>query len=464
MKKFFFLLIVYFFALFTIQGQIVEKNIRDIKLSLDIEYKQLYQVSLTPIIPLVDHEVGDYRPPDTNDYYSPFQHNALYFSIGTRLTYKGKYSLYFRSYFEQPNWSFGHQSTWLGRVFPVFLLSMSDSIYFKKRSVFWSFNMGDLYSISESRFGLRAYNIDVQGVNASLNYQNYFTSILYVADMSQSIGLRMDEYFRVKLGRRFKLLDDKNWQYIDYSITSDLSKNVFNGDTVNNVKYLFSLGFDVDMHISDEFNISFIGDYMINPVMISSNEVSNAALLVKMNYTKNFNKSSFQLNPSFRFYGINYRALNYENSYFGDKYRYRRENHPYSDGFFYYPYKNYFRPVSQFALYSEYQNVKDVYSLELSSEWDWNISGKIHSLVNVELISIFRDSQQHGNNYTYMFYKYYLYFEMFKSFKLGIYISNKQMNRDVQYQTFYQMKYPFFGFHFSYNGAFDIKSTKLLDQ
>jgi len=451
------LLLFYFSSFSQVKKQALND---DLKLSLDIEYKQLYQVSFTPITPLLDHEVGDYRPSDTNDYYSPFQHNALYFSVGTHLTYKDKYSLYFRSYFEQSNWSFGNHNSWIGRVFPVFLLSMSDSIFLKKGSGLWTFDMGDLYNSNESSFGLRAYNIDIQGVNASLHFQDYYTSVLYVADMAQSIGLRMDEYLRVKLGRRLKMSKDRKWQYVDYSITSDFSRNVINRVVANNFKYIVSLGFDIDMRIREEINVSVIGDYMINPVQISSNEISNSALLVKASYTKSYSKSSLEIQPSFRFYGINYRALNYENSYFDYKYRYRYERNPYSDGSFYYPYKNYFRPVSQYALYSEYQNVMDVYSLELFSEWDWNMSGKLHSLINIELLSIFRDSQLYGKNYTYFFYKYYLYFELFKSFKLGLYVSNKQMNRDVQYQTFYQMKYPFFGFHFTYDGAFDIKAVK----
>jgi len=441
-------------------SQMIVAQSKDLDFNLNYEYKQLYQVSLTPITPLLDHEVGDYRPYDTNDYYSPFQHNALYFSIGMHLTYKDKYSLSFRSYWDQSNWSFGNHNSWIGRVFPVFLLSMSDSIFLKKGSVFWTFDMGDLYNSNESSFGLRAYNIDIQGVNASLHFQDYYTSILYVADMVQSIGLRMDEYLRVKLGRRFKMSDNRKWQYVDYSITSDFSRNLVNRDVESNYKYLVSLGFDVELRIRDEISVSVIGDYLINPMRISLNEVSNSALLVKANYAKRYKKSILQIQPAFRFYGINYRALNYENSYFGYNYRYRNEKNPYLDGAFYYPYKNYFRPVSQYALYSEYQNVMDISSLELFTEWDWNVSGKLHSLINFELLSIFRDSQQYGKNYTYLFYKYYLYFELFKSFKLGVYVSNKQMNRDVHYQTFYQMKYPFFGFHFTYDGAFDIKTSK----
>lgn len=218
-----------------------------------------------------------------------------------------------------------------------------------------------------------------------------------------------------------------------------------------------TLGFVVNHYFSDKLGLFVIGDYFLNAPTIINTKYSNGALLIKANYETNSLNSKLLISPRFRFYGINYRYLNYQSKFYNYTYRYRNDRSPIYPGEIRYPLKNYFRPVSQFAFYSEYQNVYDIFSLELYLDWDYKIHNKLHHRLNTEIISVHRMTSKYGNYYTYLYYTSYLYYNIFKGFNAGLYISNKQINRDVQYQTFYQMKYPFFGFHFTYDGSFRLK-------
>jgi len=203
--------------------------------------------------------------------------------------------------------------------------------------------------------------------------------------------------------------------------------------------------------LSKDYKWYFITEYKISNSTSNNFQGSNIAFVLAMQYNYKTNAHHITLNPKLRYYGYEFRNLDYNKSY----YLYRNSNPLFDAWHNFYPLKNYYQPVSQYALYAEYYDDYGLYSLELNLNWDWKISRKIGHKLDVEVFQFFRNSTDNGKYYTNVYFSSFLYYKFAESFKGGLYISNKQMNRDVQYQTFYQMQYPFFGFHISYDGAFE---------
>jgi hypothetical protein len=424
----------------------VEK--KNLTLGVDVEYKQLYQSLPEQYIEKqIDPIIDIWRKHDSLQFYTPFMHNALYFGIGLNVSYKDRYRLLFKSYFEQRSWSFGTYRHSGNSFYPRFELVVNDTIFFNKKALPIFFNVGDLYSESEYDFGIRAYNIDAQGIVSSVSYKKVEFKMLYIADMAASVGLNIDEYFRLKL--LYKLRDNHGVSS-EVGVSSDFIQIA---NLPENEK--FSYGVFYRTGVFRNLYFSFISD------IVSTNDISSSdiALSAYLHYNASLGKSIIILQPKFKYYGSSILESHYS-KYLDYPYRYRSSLSSSNQGVFLYPLKNYFRPVSQWALYTEYRGLGDIYSFELLASWEWDIYKSLSHKLDVELINIHRETAVHGNSYTYLFYTSFLYIELFKDFDVGIYISNKQMNLDVQYQTFYQMKYPFFGFHFTYDGAFDIKTAK----
>ena len=444
---------IFVFLLFLISwlnsySQVFHTKSRKVDLTVNTEVKQLYQNRQKNYIAKCVDPINDiWRNHDTLPFYTPFMHNSIYFGVGLGVNYKEKYELHFTSYFEQRSWSFGINNNSLNTVFSRFMLVGNDTITIGDKIIPIYFEVGDLYNEDEFDFGIRAYNIDAQGIVSSVSYKKVEFKMLYIADMAASVGLNIDEYFRLKL--LYKLRDNHGVSS-EVGVSSDFIQIA---NLPENEK--FSYGVFYRTGVFRNLYFSFISD------IVSTNDISSSdiALSAYLHYNASLGKSIIILQPKFKYYGSSILESHYS-KYLDYPYRYRSSLSSSNQGVFLYPLKNYFRPVSQWALYTEYRGLGDIYSFELLASWEWDIYKSLSHKLDVELINIHRETAVHGNSYTYLFYTSFLYIELFKDFDVGIYISNKQMNLDVQYQTFYQMKYPFFGFHFTYDGAFDIKTAK----
>lgn len=144
-------------------------------------------------------------------------HNSLFFGLGSTIIYKDKFSLNFKLYLEQRAWSYGVNNIYLNTTFPYFNFMAKDSALIFKKKFKYNFKMGDLYDVDEANYGLRAYNIDIQGISAKADMKNLSASFIYAADMGIGIGLNTDEYFRFIFERK---LNNKK-KYSSIGITTD---------------------------------------------------------------------------------------------------------------------------------------------------------------------------------------------------------------------------------------------------
>ena len=422
----------------------------DFKVLFGLEYKLLYQNSFQEINKRVDPVIKKVRPADTLSYFSPFNHAAVYVAPAIGLVYKDKYKLIFSGFFEQRAWSYGWNNKFFNNAYSKINLNVVDTIRLFDKNIRYYFDMGDLYNNNEFEFGLRAYNLNVQGVNSKICIGGFNLAYLFISDMAESVGLNIKQYSRIRTGHTFKF--DNNNRYLNTSISVDKYKLLKNR-IINDIQNRYSMGIASSLSLNKNMSFNLIIDLLRNENMGRRNSTANIAFLLKARLDFETPKSKWIILPAFRFYGINYISENYESSYFGSEYRYGNNSstHPF------YPLEAYYRPVSQFALYSEYRDISDIFCGELEVKWDYNYFKKLNQRINIELFNIHRLTANYGHMHNYYFYTYYLYVEFFENLNAGIYISNKQYNQDVQYMSFYQMEYPFFGFHFSYTGKFKKK-------
>ncbi len=432
-----------------------ELNFANFSLSADLEFKQLYSSTLSlPPEFRVDPQMQKLRWHDSSKYYSPFMHNAIYFKLGVLLEYKNKYRLSFTPYFEQRGWSVGIINNDNNLLYNFFSIEVQDTIHIKQNDLTVDAKMGNYYEEEERFTGLRAYNIDMQGLYSSLSYKRNRMLFTYAGDLIENIGLLIDEYFyfhylrevngnsNTELGATFNIIRHRPRRFLDHQIYC-------------------SYGLTFHHIFSDNLEINLIADYADRKLPNPQEKYANLGGLLELNYKYNAKRIKLNLSAGYRYFGYNYLKNHYETFFRNDYFRYRSiiygQDFPNDKGPMLYPLKNYFRPVSQFALYSEYQPENNMTGIEFSACWEQQLSKKIGNKADLELLNIHKNIHNYNNYYFYYYYTNFIYYEMFPGFKGGLYVTNKLMNLDVQYQTFYQSRHPFFGFHFTWDGVVKIK-------
>ncbi len=435
------LTVISFFIYLILAAQGSQKK-SDLILIFNFEYKQLYQNTLMNVSKRVDPVVDKDRLHDSLPYYSPFSHNAVFAAPSIGLKYKNRYKIIFSEFIEQRGWSYGWNIRYFNTVYPKIQLTARDTFNIHGNEITYFLDYGDFYTRDEIDFGLRAYNLNVQGLHGVIRVGSYGLYFLNIVDLAETVGLNIKRYNRFKMEKTFYSGQNKN---ITASLSFDKYKVLKN--RMNNVMDdRYSFGLSARYFLKNKMDIVIIGDYLTKANHDKGIPVQNFAIFFKSNFYIKSKNSKWIVSSAVRYYGHNYIKENYEASYSTWNYRYHQR--------IYYPLEAYYNPVSQFAFYTEYHNVSDLFGEEFEMKWDYHIYKKLSQSINIEFFNIYRATSNYGNNFSYFFYSYYLYLKFLHNLNLGIFISNKQYNQDVQYMTFYQMNIPYFGFHISYTGNF----------
>lgn len=421
-------------------------EIDQFSVDLDLKYKQLYLSETSDDYKLrVDPEVSQNRKKDTLAYSSPFQHSALYFKVGFNVAYKNKYKLDFNTFFEQRSWSAGVNNLDRYVVFPQFRFDLTDTITLGQHDLDWMFKLGNIYTDNELTSGLRAYNIDLFGYIAKLKHRKSKLSLFYSGDMYSSIGLLINDYCYLKYSR----LVGENLEFgASFSSASNFRFKP------KESKWYPNYGLYVKKDVSD-IELLIMLEYADKKIdLLTEEKYANLGGFLKILYEDDFHKTNIKAEGNIRYFGANYISGHYG----GSAYLYRSNHSREARGEYLYPLKNYFRPLSQFALYSEYRPTQ-IISYELSLNWKQKLFNKISHDVDLEVLNLNTDGfyDEPNTSFTYYYYTYFLYYNIFPGFKAGFYLTNKLMNVDVLYQTFYQSDKPFIGIHFTWDGKFRLK-------
>ncbi|MFK8101961.1 MAG: hypothetical protein AB8G15_05545 [Saprospiraceae bacterium] len=113
-----------------------------------------------------------------------------------------------------------------------------------------------------------------------------------------------------------------------------------------------------------------------------------------------------------------------------------------------YPLKNFYRPINQWALFTNYQN-RDLLNWELFFNWRKKLYKKIHFTAEVDFNLIY-DLTGSTLDY-YPFYNIGLSANFLDNFVLSITGTNKHMNLDTYFQTSYASKLPLLSYNFKMN-------------
>ncbi len=408
----------------------------DVKIEFDIEGKQLWYFKtinndfhLDPIL----HRHYSYSPAgETSD--NPFLHSAVYGILSSKINYRNKYKLYFNIIGEQRGWSLGTNYTGSNIFIPQFKLIIEDTLKICNQNVSFSGHLGD---IPQARVGngLKFYNVDIQGLSTSFQWKEIYFKFSSISDLQYGYALYIQEAQNYSIGySNIKSSENKG---IDIGV---ILSHIRQGHSIK--KEYVEYGSVLKYQFNDRNNLYVQAGLKNSPYI---NVSDNSAILIGGNIKIIHNKYTLKFNPEFRYYGKKYNESHYNRDqlFRGDPDPVR----PSSIGKYLYPLKDYYYPISQWAIYTEYR-ARYVLGTELRIDLQHNIKNRLKANLNVENLWIVSGFEKISDHFFYCFYTYYIYWELFKNVKLGLYITNKIMNLDLPYKTSYMAKYPFIGVHF----------------
>ena len=361
---------------------------------------------------------------------NPMYHFAIYHGITLHTKINKKYHFETGIFMEERSFSGGSNTVKNWVLFPKIIFTVRDTLnigrqtirFYGKGGDFWAEDMSDI---------IRFYNIDFQAVDARLGYKRFDFGLAVIGDLSRNIGLGLTELYKFYM--QYNGAKIKN--------VSSLSVNelIVRGASGHPEKYDYNIAnyvrYDFDTFTSLETQIDF---------RINKTHSASKALAVKISKKLNAN---FDIHAAVRYFDSEF---NYGYATFGPRFR---------DGGSYvgpqlYPLKNFHRSMNQWALMTNQQGA-DVLNVEICLKAKKNLTSKIslYSNLDLNLVYNFRDR----NAIYYPIYEAGLSYTFFKDFMYSIGITNKQMNLDTYFQTFYLSNKPMI----YYNVAFNLNDIKL---
>jgi hypothetical protein len=101
-----------------------------------------------------------------------------------------------------------------------------------------------------------------------------------------------------------------------------------------------------------------------------------------------------------------------------------------------YPLKYFNRPFMQWAVFTEYQ-WKNIWGINTQSKIIFDLIGKLKGNVDLDLNAIFAENE---NAFIYPFCSFGFNYDLEKDVVIKFLISNKAMNLDIHYPSFYLLK------------------------
>lgn len=283
----------------------------------------------------------------------------------------------------------------------------------------------------DARFmeGLTVYNMDVQGSDFFVRFENIKVSYKTIGDMVAGIGLDIDDghYFIVS-AEDIELLD--GWE-VDWKASNFLYSS---GGSVRNGEYGYTFSLGVK---KDAFKV--YAEYGYRPDEYYKSSWKSAFLGGAEYSAEFFNRLDVDLRAEYRYYGfyfnqgyadydVSYRPADEDASYCGGG----------TIGDYLYPLYMYFRPFSQWAVFTEIQD-KNVFGYVIQAKASWRFWKSFVLSADLDA-NYLRPSNEEG--FWYPFYDVGIGFEPFENCRLLFSRSNKVINLDKHYPTFYLIPDP----------------------
>ncbi|GAA4449947.1 hypothetical protein [Rurimicrobium arvi] len=272
--------------------------------------------------------------------------------------------------------------------------------------------------------GLSIYNIDMQGLQAAVSYKKLHLSATSVTDLQNSIGLNID-------GTRTQTVSLEK-----LSIGTRLNADIRAGHT----KYLGPAYGNSSIDVSAAvYNKIFRAYTQIAYRFNDSFETrDNYALLTGIKTKFTAGRWYVDATAEYRYYGGGYndRFRKEQNTH------YRKTDRPVGSNFTgdqVYPISYNNRPFSQWAVFTEYDQKDWVAGYTAAINTEFSIKKNFKAMVNFDFNWIQAKDEA---LFLYPFYKTGFKLEPVKGTYVSAYVTNRTLNLDKHYTTYYALKYP----------------------
>ncbi len=349
---------------------------------------------------------------------NPIHHFAIYSGLIHDLKINNKYSIQTGIFAEERSHSGGNNTLSNLVFFPKIKIEALDTLQINQTKIcskimggdFWDEDLDDI---------LRLYNIDYQALLASFTVNKWTLSFFTIGDLSKNIGLDLHQLWRTSVSYQ-----ESNFKNVLHFSYNELSTGRFKYHLVESD---FNLSNYTNYEVNEKLEIQTQISLRLNP------ELSNAVALVLKGVYEDTNLS---LTGSIKFF-----QANFNQGYYGRQPSFTNGREYIGEQL--YPLKNFYRPYSQWAVYTHYSN-KDLLAFEFTMDWRKKLSTKFYYFNDLD-INVISDL---GNNETqiFPFYNIGLECEFTKPLIGRISMTNKHMYLRDSYQTFTVSRKPYLSF------------------
>jgi hypothetical protein len=360
---------------------------------------------------------------------NPLLHGALYahFILDAR---SAGFRLYTKVITEHRGTSYGTYATDNIAVMPTLFVSVDTSFAIGGESFGIDIEGGN-YEDHKLHEGLTIYNIDVQSYHMHLNWRNLKLSLDHIGDLVAGIGLNIDDQQDytlslegVPLGGGLRL--DASAGYFEY-----LGGSVgVDGLGMSGMNLSAGLGWNDRIRVYTQLGMRGVEDPAFEGI-------ERCADLVGVTYRdKMAGKLDFDLTGEYRYYG---RYFNAGHSYEGSCFYYRGYE-GYGNcslwntvGSQLYPLHEFFRPFSQWAVYTDYEDL-NVQSFIFRADASYRLPVGFSIICNLDFNYMDVSNEE---AFLYPFYNLGFGWSPVRGTTIALSHTNRAMNLDKHYPTLY---------------------------
>ncbi|MDH5381793.1 MAG: hypothetical protein OEW75_13115 [Cyclobacteriaceae bacterium] len=370
-----------------------------------------------------------YKRSPTGIYYAtdnPLYHGAYFIALKSNLQLTKEVTFNADFYGEHRGFSYGVYNTSNMIVYPRanLVIDKTDTLFSKPINFFVAVGNKTKTRIHE---GLTLYNMDAQGWDIHLQWGKLRVNYYQLSDLKRWVGLNINDSYDATLSLE-ALNINSNWK-------NDVRFGIYNYNSVFFLDGISGLKFSSGFYNKNTRLYFEVSNRSSSTIKSFSDK---SAMILGTRWKKSFKKLSFDNKLEARHYGKFYNQ-GYYNPFIGYRDR-NKGNYANSVGEQLYPLTSTYRPLSQWALFTEYQGI-NVGALTLESDIKYLFRNGVFFRGVIDMNFITPSGE---NNFLYGLYSFDLGWEPIPDNYFALGITNKGMNLDVHYPTFYNFKNPFF--------------------
>lgn len=371
----------------------------------------------------------------TRETDNPLIHGAVSLGLSMNYKYKNSTNLFLDLVSEHRGISYGVFNTKNTIIYPLIYATLLDTIELCKSKFVVDIQIGNL-SKNYLNDKILFYNVNKNGLHADFLYKKAGVSFVYYPDYSRGIGLNVDEY--ASLMPNFHLSKHLSTSFGLLYMKKSRSA------AINNSPWLLKTAMNLD---SEKYSLyaqgilRLTGDkYSYNGIEQMSSIINKFAFVIGANTNLNCGIISSNNSIDFRFYG---KVFNIDHIDRLVSYRDTSLNTLFANtiGDNLYPLEYYNSGFNQWAISTEYEN-KDVVNLNIVSNNSLQLNTKNYLNFNIDITWIKSSGRP---SFLYNFYEFSYRYEYSHNVDALIFITNKGMNLDMHYPTFYMYEDPYIG-------------------